>query len=61
RPNDIYAAADLLSAVWGAEYVQDIRYLETWIQLLRRKLEMDPAEPRLIVGSADEGYSLRSE
>ncbi|HEY7269730.1 MAG TPA: response regulator [Dehalococcoidia bacterium] len=61
RPNDIYAAADLLSAVWGAEYVQDIRYLETWIQLLRRKIETDPAQPRLIVGGADEGYSLRSE
>ena len=61
RPNDIHAAVDLLSTVWGAEYVSDLRYLDTWIALLRRKLEEDPSHPQLIVGDSDEGYSLRSE
>ena len=60
RPNDLHAAADLLTAIWGSEYVDDVHFLEVWIDMLRRKLEEDPANPKLIVGDAVDGYSLRS-
>ncbi|KPL20177.1 MAG: Fis family transcriptional regulator, partial [Anaerolineae bacterium SM23_84] len=33
----------LLSAVWGPEYVNDVDYLRAYIRYLRRKIEPDPA------------------
>jgi DNA-binding response OmpR family regulator len=60
RPDQLHAAADLLSAVWGAEYVNDARYLVAWVEILRRKIEEDPAKPKLIIGDAENGYYLRS-
>jgi two-component system KDP operon response regulator KdpE len=49
---------DLLAAVWGAEYLDDVDYLRAYIRYLRRKLEPDPAKPHFIVTSAGIGYML---
>ncbi len=49
----------LLTAVWGPEYRDDIDYLRAYIRHLRRKLEADPATPRLIVTHAGVGYMLK--
>ncbi len=46
----------LLSAIWGRAHVDDVQYLRIIIQRLRQKLEIDPAEPRLIVTEARVGY-----
>jgi two-component system KDP operon response regulator KdpE len=46
----------LLSRVWGPSYVGDRAYLRTFIQRLRRKLEADPASPRIIVTVGRQGY-----
>jgi two-component system KDP operon response regulator KdpE len=51
-------ASDLLTAVWGADYAHETRYLEAWLRRLRDKLEEDPASPRLIVGDVENGYTL---
>lgn len=48
----------LLTAVWGQEYVQDTEYLRAFIYNLRRKIESDPAHPELIVRYPGIGYSL---
>jgi DNA-binding response OmpR family regulator len=61
EPRSAHVAADLLSAIWGAEYVDEVRYLELWIELLRRKLEIDPSQPQVILGDSDEGYRLASD
>jgi two-component system KDP operon response regulator KdpE len=50
----------LLSAVWGAEYVGQMEYLRTFIHQLRRKLEDDPARPEYIVTDNWFGYRFRS-
>ncbi len=46
----------LLSRVWGPSYIGDRAYLRTFIKRLRRKLEADPAAPRIIVTVGRQGY-----
>jgi two-component system KDP operon response regulator KdpE len=48
----------LLSAVWGPEYRSDFDYLRSYIHLLRRKLEPDPAKPKYILRVPGVGYML---
>jgi two-component system KDP operon response regulator KdpE len=48
----------LLSAVWGPEYRDDLEYLRAYVRYLRQKLESDPANPTLIVTSQGVGYML---
>ncbi len=49
---------DLLTAVWGAAHVTDTQYLRVVVGQLRQKLEVDPAEPRLIETEPGVGYRL---
>jgi len=51
----------LLSAVWGPEYTSDFDYLRSYIHLLRRKLEPDPANPCYIIRVPGVGYMLEGE
>ncbi len=48
----------LLQQVWGAEYGEETEYLRTFIKQVRKKLEDDPARPRLIVTQPGMGYRL---
>ncbi len=58
HPNRVLLHADLLAAVWGPEYRDDVDYLRAYIRYLRRKLEPDPAHPRYILTSPGIGYTL---
>ncbi|WEK58206.1 MAG: response regulator transcription factor [Candidatus Brevundimonas phytovorans] len=49
---------DLLTAVWGKAHVDDTQYLRVVIGQLRQKLEVDPAQPRLIATEPGVGYRL---
>jgi two-component system KDP operon response regulator KdpE len=46
----------LLTTVWGTAYAGDRKYLHTFIQRIRRKLEQDPANPQVIVTVGRQGY-----
>lgn len=48
----------LLDAVWGTEYRSEIGYLRSYIHILRRKLEDNPSQPRLIISRPGIGYML---
>jgi two-component system KDP operon response regulator KdpE len=52
--------AELLSKVWGPEYRDDLQYLRVWVSRLRRKLELDPANPHIIKTKQGIGYLLDS-
>jgi two-component system KDP operon response regulator KdpE len=56
--NQVVLHTQLLTAVWGPEYLNDLEYLRAYIRYLRQKLEDDPANPRRIVTSAGVGYML---
>jgi two-component system KDP operon response regulator KdpE len=46
----------LLGRVWGPAYADERNYVWTFVQRLRRKLESDPAEPKIIVTVGRRGY-----
>lgn len=58
NPNRVMLHKDLLTAVWGQEYRDDIDYLRAYIRYLRMKLEDDPANPKYITTSSGVGYML---
>lgn len=49
---------ELLRDVWGPEYGAENEYLRVFISQLRRKLEDDPSNPRLILTEPRFGYRL---
>jgi two-component system KDP operon response regulator KdpE len=57
--NKVMSHSELLAAVWGTEYRDDVDYLRAYIRYLRRKLEPDPASPCYILTSQGVGYMLR--
>jgi two-component system KDP operon response regulator KdpE len=48
----------LLRGVWGQEYTKDNDYLKVYIWHLRRKLEKDPRDPKLLLTEWGIGYRL---
>lgn len=48
----------LLRGVWGQEYTKDNDYLKVYIWHLRRKLERDPRDPKLLLTEWGVGYRL---
>jgi two-component system, OmpR family, KDP operon response regulator KdpE len=51
----------LLREVWGPQYTEETHYLRVYIGHLRRKLEADPANPRLLITEPGVGYRLQTE
>jgi two-component system KDP operon response regulator KdpE len=49
----------LLRTVWGPEYGNEIEYLRTYIRLVRRKIEDNPAKPEYITTEPWQGYRFR--
>ena len=58
--NQVLFHEQLLSAVWGPEYRDDVDYLRSYIHILRKKLEADPSNPKIIISSPGVGYMLAS-
>lgn len=56
--NQVLLHDKLLTSVWGPEYRDDLDYLRAYIRYLRRKLEIDPSNPRYIVTYQGVGYML---
>lgn len=48
----------LLSDVWGPEFTAHTHYLRLYMGQLRAKLELEPAEPRLLLTEPGVGYRL---
>jgi two-component system, OmpR family, KDP operon response regulator KdpE len=50
----------LLREVWGNEHVDDTHYLRIFVRKLRRKIEADPTQPRILLTELGVGYRLES-
>lgn len=48
----------ILKEVWGPQHASDVQYLRVYAGELRKKLEVDPAQPRFIVTEPGVGYRL---
>lgn len=50
----------LLRTIWGAEYGNELEYLRSYIRMLRKKIESDPAKPEYILTEPWVGYRFRN-
>jgi two-component system, OmpR family, KDP operon response regulator KdpE len=51
--------AMLLRSVWGPEYGNETEYLRSYMKMLRKKIENDPARPEYILTEPWVGYRFR--
>lgn len=56
NPGKVLTQRMLLHRVWGPEYGEEAQYLRVYVNQLRRKLEADPARPRIIITEPGIGY-----
>jgi two-component system, OmpR family, KDP operon response regulator KdpE len=49
----------MLREVWGPGHANETHYLRVYMAQLRRKIEQDPARPRLLLTEPGVGYRLR--
>jgi two-component system KDP operon response regulator KdpE len=54
----ILSHEQLLSQVWGPEYVDEPGYVKRYIWYLRQKIEEDPSDPQYIITERGFGYRL---
>ncbi len=59
--NKVLTHQQLLTAVWGNEYRDDLDYLRAYIRYLRRKLEPSPSDPGMIITVLGVGYMLECQ
>ena len=52
----IVSHRELLQAIWGDNYRDEVEYLRVFIGRLRRKIEADPANPRHLTTEPGVGY-----
>ncbi|MBZ5600279.1 MAG: response regulator transcription factor [Acidobacteriia bacterium] len=52
--------AKLLRTIWGPEYGEELEYLRSYVRLLRKKIENDPAQPKYLVTEPWLGYRFCS-
>jgi two-component system KDP operon response regulator KdpE len=50
----------LLRSIWGPEYGNELEYLRTYVRMLRKKIEIDPARPEYIVTEPWVGYRFHN-
>jgi len=46
----------ILKEVWGFGYIDQTQYLRVFVAQLRKKIEKDPAKPKLIITESGIGY-----
>lgn len=56
HPNRVLTHSQLLKAVWGPGHSTDTPYLRVFMGGLRKKVEVDPSQPRHLVTETGVGY-----
>lgn len=56
HPHCVLTHRQLLQAVWGPHHGDDTHYLRVFMAQLRRKIEVDPAQPRHLLTETGIGY-----
>lgn len=61
QPGKLLTHRQLLRDVWGPAYVEHNHYVRIYMGRLRRKLEIDPAQPRFLLTETGIGYRFVRE
>jgi two-component system, OmpR family, KDP operon response regulator KdpE len=59
NPNVAIPHSKILHAIWGPDYEDDVEYLHVFVNRLRKKIELDPANPQYIRTEPWFGYRLQ--
>lgn len=59
HPGEIFGKEDLISAIWGDEYLGTAISISAYIRRIRAKLESDPSAPQYIQTVWNRGYRMR--
>jgi two-component system KDP operon response regulator KdpE len=51
----------LLQAVWGPDYGDEVEYLRVFVNQLRKKIEIDPSRPQILLTEPWIGYRFNPE
>ncbi|MFH5823466.1 response regulator [Georgenia sp. AZ-5] len=57
-PGRVLSREELLERVWGYDYFGDIRLVDVHIRRLRKKVEIDPTNPAVVITVRGMGYRL---
>ena len=60
HPNLVLSRDQLLERVWGYDYLGDGRLVDAHLHRLRNKVEVNPADPKLILTVRGLGYKLQT-
>src|SRR5262249_27764437 len=58
HPNKVLTHRELLQAVWGPDYGEEVDYLRVFVNQLRKKIEVDPSKPAHLITEPWVGYRL---
>jgi len=56
HPDSVLTHRQLLKNVWGPSHAEDSHYVRVYMGALRKKIELDPSQPRHIVTETGVGY-----
>jgi two-component system KDP operon response regulator KdpE len=59
HPNKVLTHRELLQAVWGPDYGDQVDYLRVFVNQLRKKIESNPSSPVLLLTEPWVGYRLQ--
>jgi len=59
HPGTVLTHHKLLGAIWGGNYTEQTEYLRVFIGQLRKKIEVDPANPKYILTEPWIGYRFQ--
>jgi two-component system KDP operon response regulator KdpE len=59
HPNKALSHRELLQAVWGPDYGDELEYLRVFINQLRKKIEPQPSRPRYLLTEPWVGYRFQ--
>jgi two-component system KDP operon response regulator KdpE len=60
NPDRVLTHQAILTHVWGFEESNHVEYLRVYVGQLRRKIEVDPDSPRILVTDPGIGYRFRT-
>lgn len=56
HPHYVLTHRQVLHAVWGSNHSEDTHYVRVYMGHLRRKIEVDPSQPRYLITETGIGY-----
>ena len=58
NPDRVLTRSQIITRIWGANYVGDTKTLDVHVKRIRAKIEVEPGTPRLLTTVRGVGYML---